>query len=93
MNIFGFLFVKKYAYLSDEDINHEKIHTAQMKELLFIPYYIIYTIEYIFRIIFKIIFNKDIDPYKTLSFEKEAYGNECNLEYLKTRKLYAMWRK
>ena len=81
VNLFGFLFVRSKAKISDIDINHEAIHTAQMKELLYIPFYIIYGIEAIFK------------KYKNISFEKEAYANQEDFEYLKNRKHYAMWRK
>lgn len=79
INLFGFLFTR--SKLKERDINHEAIHTAQMKELLYIPFYIIYGIEAIFK------------KYKNISFEKEAYSNQENFEYLKNRKHYAMWRK
>jgi len=52
-----------------------------MKELLYIPFYIIYIIEAIFK------------KYRNISFEKEAYANQEDFEYLKNRKHYAMWRK
>ena len=47
INLFGILFVRGNAELSDEVINHESIHTAQMKEMLYIPFYIWYGIEYL----------------------------------------------
>jgi len=34
-----------------------------------------------------------IKGYRNISFEKEAYNNDNNLDYLKTRKWFAMWRK
>ena len=54
-----------------------------MKELLFIFFYIIYFLEWIVRLFI----NKN--AYRSISFEKEAYSNEDNLEYLKTRKHFA----
>lgn len=48
INLFGFLFARKK--LTEVDINHEKIHTEQMKELLYIPFYILYILEYIIRL-------------------------------------------
>ena len=38
MNLFGLCFVRKGMKMSEKDINHESIHTAQMKELLYIPF-------------------------------------------------------
>lgn len=34
INLFGILFVRGNATISQEVINHESIHTAQMKEML-----------------------------------------------------------
>jgi len=65
----------------EKTINHEEIHGRQQKELLLIPFFIIYLIEAMFR------------GYRNISFEKEAYSNSSNFDYLKTRKHYAMWRK
>ena len=40
INLFGILFVRGDSYISPQVINHEKIHTAQMRELLYIPFYL-----------------------------------------------------
>ena len=38
INLFGIVFARKSARpLSDKNKNHEAIHTAQMKELLYVP--------------------------------------------------------
>ena len=79
INLFGILFVRKDAVLSDIDINHEKIHTEQMKELLFIFFYAWYAIEWIIRL-----FGSG-NAYRNISFEQEAYANEDNLNYLEER--------
>lgn len=70
--------------LKDDDhnpvrINHEKIHIRQQLECLIIPFYLVYFIEFIFS------------GYRGISFEKEAYTNQNNLDYLKTRKLWAFF--
>lgn len=46
INICGIVFYKG-DNLSDKTINHEKIHTKQMIELLFIFFYLWYGIEYL----------------------------------------------
>ena len=80
MAIWPFIFARKK--LSEIDINHEKIHLVQQLELLIIPFYIIYFIEWIFK------------GYKQISFEKEAYENQEDMNYLEwRRKPFAMWRK
>ena len=84
---FGFFEITLWPFIihkptfSAVDLNHEMIHAAQQKELLVIVFYIIYLFEWIFK------------GYQGISFEKEAYQNESNLEYLKIRKRYAIWRK
>jgi len=64
-------------------INHERIHWEQQKELPFI-FYIWYIIEWIINI-----FKYKKRAYIKLSFEQEAYFNDQNLDYLKSRKKYA----
>ena len=88
VNIFGVLFVRgTERNISDVVLNHERIHTAQMKELWYLPFYIIYLLEWVVRLFMK------GNAYRNLSFEREAYDNETNLDYLATRRRWAMWRK
>lgn len=84
MNLFGILFARKGARIDDETINHESIHTAQIKELLYIFFYIWYAVEWLVRLC-----QYGSDAYYNISFEREAYSNESNLEYLKNRKGYS----
>lgn len=83
INLFGILFVRKDAVLSDVDINHEKIHTEQMKELLFIFFYVWYCIEWFIRLF------KEGNAYMSISFENEAYFNQDNLGYISERKRFS----
>lgn len=87
INLFGILFIKKKYKINNIDINHEAIHSAQMKELFYIFFYLIYVIEWIIRLFMK------GNAYRNISFEKEAYNNEYDLNYLSSRKRFAMWRK
>ena len=89
INICGILFVKNGAKMSDVDINHEKIHTDQMKYMLWIFFYLWYVIEWFLKLF---IYWNSHTAYRNISFEREAYANEDNLDYLKTRKLYAWWK-
>ena len=93
INLFGVLFVRKEykGAIDDIDLNHEAIHTEQIKELFFIFFYIIYVLEWLYRLLF----TKDRFShmaYRNISFEKEAYNNESNLNYLQNRKSFAQWR-
>ena len=83
INLFGILFCRKQ--LDKIDINHEAIHTKQMQEMLYIPFYIWYIIEYLIKLFIG-------NAYRNLSFEREAYNNQYNLNYLNNRKHYS-WIK
>lgn len=89
MNLFGIIFTK--SSLSEIELNHEKIHTKQMIETLFIGFYIWYGLEYLLIRLFKIKDNQK-NCYHDVSFEEEAYNNQNNLNYLNTRKLFS-WIK
>lgn len=82
INLFGILFVRENAKLDAKTINHEEIHTAQMKEMLYIFFYLWYLIEWLIRL-----FGKG-NAYRKISFEKEAYNNENDETYLTKRKHY-----
>lgn len=88
MNLFGVLFVNEYEVkggLSKKTINHERIHTAQMIEMLFIGFYIWYGVEYLFTRPF---FGQ-YESYMRGALEEEAYQHEKDLDYLSKRKPYA----
>lgn len=86
INIFGVLFVRGNAKINDTTINHERIHTAQMKELLYIFFYLLYVIEWLIRLIQ---FRNSYMAYRNTSFEREAYQNQEDLYYLKSRKFFS----
>lgn len=87
INLFGVLFVRKGKIMTDININHELIHTKQMKELLYIGFYIWYFIEWLIEL-----FHYKNKAYRTNTFEREAYDNDQNLNYLNERERYA-WIK
>ena len=105
INLFGILFVRKEAKIDKITLNHESIHSAQIAEvmiasipfalllwlftnlwiglLLFIAsYYLWYVIEWLIRL-------PKGNAYRNISFEREAYANDDNLTYLKTRRRFA----
>ena len=63
-------------------INHEKIHIRQQLELLVLPFFIWYGIEFLIRLVQ---FKNWSRAYRNISFEREAYENEKDLDYLKRR--------
>ena len=90
MNVCGILFIKNGAKVTDKIINHESIHIEQMKEMLYIFFYLWYVIEWLLRSIVSPWTGGD--PYTDILFEQEAYENDDNLDYLKTRKHFS-WIK
>jgi hypothetical protein len=90
INLFGIVFARKDVKVLQRDIHHEKIHTAQMKELLFIFFYIIYLTEYFIGLIK---YKNKHDAYRGISFEVEAYEYQNKPTYLRSRKHFAQWKK
>lgn len=86
INLFGVLFVRNDVKISERLCNHEKIHTAQMKELGYIFFYIIYVLEWLVRLFLP------GNAYRNISFEKEAYFYESANNYLNWREHFGMWK-
>jgi hypothetical protein len=87
LTIFPFIFLRNKKNINDVFLlNHEKIHLKQQIELLWIFFFVWYFIEYCIRMYQ---YKNHEFAYKNISFEKEAYKNEHNLNYLKSRKLFA----
>ena len=86
VTLFPFVLLKYREDLKDTIlINHEKIHLRQQVELLIIPFFVLYLLEYLFRLVqYK---NANL-AYRNISFEREAYSNELNLDYLKNRSIF-----
>lgn len=87
INLFGVIFARKECRpLSKEAMNHEAIHTEQMKDLLYIGFYLCYVVEWLVRLFMK------GNAYCNLSFEKEAYRCQHIADYTQIRQRFAMWR-
>ena len=95
--VFKYLFFKNYVGLSfwpfiilkdpvlKEDailVNHERIHLRQQRELWILPFYLLYLLEGVVRFL---IYFDAYKAYRNISFEREAYHNEANLNYLPGR--------
>ncbi len=89
INLFGVLFVKHGVKITPMLVNHEKIHTAQMLELLVVFFYLWYVVEWFVRYLQ---LRDWMKAYYQICFEREAYANESNLGYLRTRRLYSFWK-
>ncbi len=87
LTFFPFVFLAdKNDKLNKVFINHEKIHIRQQLELLIIPFYILYFLEYLFRLIQ---YKDRSQAYFNISFEREAYANENDLNYMKERSFWS----
>jgi hypothetical protein len=64
-------------------INHESIHFQQALELGVLPFYVLYVLEWLLKLPFY-----GMKAYEAISFEREAYGNDNNLDYLNNRVRY-----
>ena len=71
--------------LSPTAVNHELIHVAQQRELLYIPFFIWYGIEWL---VLCVRYRDRIKAYYNIRFEKEAYRHQGDLSYLTYRKHY-----
>lgn len=88
INLFGVIFARKeYKELSQRVLNHEAIHTAQMKELLYIGFYIWYLVEWLIKLC-----QYGRKAYENISFEREAYAYQNDDTYLKRRKHFAWFK-
>lgn len=87
INLFGVLFAK--GPCSPTVVNHERIHTAQMREMLFLFFYIWYVAEWIIKLMK---YGDSYRAYRNISFEREAYLHETDLGYLSRRRPFASLR-
>lgn len=84
INLFGCIITCRK--LSQEELNHELIHSAQAKELLYLPFYIWYIMEWYFLYVKT---KNWMKAYLNIRFEKEAYAHQNELDYLRHRKHYS----
>lgn len=85
MAIWPFIFTK--VDMDQKTLNHEKIHHAQQKELLLVGFYLFYVLNFLWNLI-----RMNPSPYRAIVFEREAYDNDQDLDYLDKRKPFA-WRR
>jgi len=91
ITLWPFIVVKEDCMKDDPYLmNHEKIHLKQQRELLVVGFYLLYFLEFVFRY-FQ--YGSHVVAYLNISFEREAYENEDNLNYLKERKLFSVFKK
>lgn len=108
MCLFNAIYIRdfnKHRPVYKSTINHEGIHVCQMED--FVPnrnnrkiktilggciFYILYFIEWLIKLLISISTCGKIKAYRSISFEQEAYCNQYNYDYQKTRSRFA-WTK
>ena len=86
INLFGVMFAHPDVEMRPSLVTHERIHTAQMRELLYLPFYLLYVLEWLVRLFMP------GDAYRRISFEREAYRHMYDPNYLTHRRHYAWTR-
>lgn len=84
MNDNDYFFVDRSA---EHKARRERL--AQMKEMLWVFFYLWYGVEYL---LIRLFHKKQNCAYHDISLEEEAHNNDENPDYLKTRKHYAWWK-
>lgn len=84
INLFGYVLTKRDK-LSKIALTHEAIHTAQMREMLYVFFYLWYAVEFIYKLVKLKNWHK---AYRSVSFEREAYMYEGFDNYIRQRKPY-----
>lgn len=89
INLFGVVLVRKGCRMTAADLNHEAIHTAQMRELLYVPFYLLYVLEWLWLLPR---YPKRHEAYRNISFEREAYAHQAEPDYLKARPKFNQYK-
>ena len=83
MALWPFVVLKHQSLKKDSVfLNHEQIHLRQQAELLVVFFYLWYGLEFAARF-FQ--YGNKYSAYKNISFEREAYFHEGEMDYLKKR--------
>ena len=86
ITLWPFVFLRHQKYKEDPVLlNHEKIHLQQQLELCILFFYLWYGIEFLRN---RLKGMNSRTAYYNISFEKEAYEHEKDVEYLKRRKFW-----
>lgn len=96
ITLFGNLYIKGSRKVSEQFLNHERILSAQWKELYHVGFIIWYLTEWVIRFLMHCIawlLEDDLkfnwkSAYRNISLEREAFQNETDLIYINKRKKY-----
>ncbi len=87
LSLWPFIILKNTSLKEDSVlINHERIHLKQQLELFIIPFYVLYLIEWLVR---SLLYLDTYKAYQNISFEREAYQNEDDMDYVNKRTVFS----
>ena len=99
INLLGFIFVREDCRADSVLLRHEAIHTRQMREMGYLPFYVWYLAEWVLRFLYALFTLHRVtkkerrhhfhEAYARLLFEREAYRHDSETDYLSRRKHYA----
>ncbi|MFI5136083.1 MAG: hypothetical protein ACHQD9_09545 [Chitinophagales bacterium] len=88
MALFPFILLREKSFEEDKVImNHERIHHRQEVELLIIPFYLFYVLNYFLN---RFRYPNHREAYMNIIFEREAYANENDMNYLRKRNFFSL---
>lgn len=86
LSFFIFIWISKLTKDEVKLVRHEKIHFLQQVEMLFVFHWLMYAFFYL---LVRVKGHGHYVAYRYNPFELEAYSNEHDVNYLKTRKTFA----
>ena len=90
MALWPFLILRNRELVHDVVfMNHERIHLRQQAELGIVFFFVWYGLEFLLR---WAQYGNRYEAYRHISFEREAYQNEKDLNYLKKRPFYVTFK-
>ena len=89
MMLVWWLLVKEGYQITPRLLIHEEIHSRQQKEMLVVFFFLWYGLEFFVRLIQYRNWDK---AYRNISFEREAYAMQEDMNYKYKRKKFASFR-
>lgn len=90
ISLCGIIIFRRDAHVGSADIHHELIHFRQQCEWLFVGFFVVYVLEFGYHLLRQRDWMK---AYRAISFEREAYRHQQDIDYLNHRPLWANYRK